>query len=195
MGSNAEALRDDVTKALATLKAGGTILYPTDTIWGIGCDAANAAAVAAVYQLKHRAASKSLIVLVADMEMLERYVGSVACRTAEAFACAERPTTVIYPSARGLAVGVAANDGSVGIRIAQHPFCAALTNALGGAIVSTSANISGHPQHGKGLANVEEEIRNSVDYVVNERQDTAKGGAASRIVRIRPDGMVEIVRE
>ena len=175
-----EHLTKDVAETLITLRRGGTILYPTDTIWGIGCDAANATAIASIYRIKRRAVSKSLIVLVSDLTMLARYVGVNACAAAEEYARAERPTTVIYPSAKGLAEGVASSDGSVGIRIA---------------IVSTSANISGHAPQGAGLESVEEEIRNSVDYIVNEREDTAKGLNPSRIVRLLAGGSVEILRE
>ena len=190
-----EHLTKDVAETLITLRRGGTILYPTDTIWGIGCDAANATAIASIYRIKRRAVSKSLIVLVSDLTMLARYVGVNACTAAEEYARAERPTTVIYPSAKGLAEGVASSDGSVGIRIARHPFCEALIRELDGAIVSTSANISGHAPQGAGLESVEEEIRNSVDYIVNEREDTAKGLNPSRIVRLLAGGSVEILRE
>lgn len=193
--SISEYLNEDVTAALGALRAGGTILYPTDTIWGIGCDAANAEAVAAVYKLKHRAASKSLIALVADFEMLVAYVGEKAAYAAKKYALAERPTTVIYPSACRLAQGVAAADGSIAIRIPRHSFCQALCKALGGAIVSTSANISGHAPQTSGLEAVEKEIREGVAHIVDARQDTANEVQASRIVRIRNDGGVEIVRQ
>lgn len=189
-----EELNLDVSLALDALRAGGTILYPTDTIWGIGCDANNADAVADVYKLKHRALTKSLIVLVADTQMLTQYVGDSAALAAKEYACAVRPTTVIFPSALRLAQGVAAPDGSVAIRIALHPFCQALCKALGGAIVSTSANISGHTHLAKGLESVEQEIREGVTHIVNAREDTAKGTTASRIVRLRTDGNIEIVR-
>lgn len=192
--SEAKHLDSDVSLALTALRAGGIILYPTDTIWGIGCDASDATAVASIYRLKRRAASKSLIVLVSGMQMLEQYVGHRTALAAEEYACAQRPTTVIYPSAIGLAHGIAATDGSVAIRIARHPFCQALTMALGKAIVSTSANVSGHAQQGLGLMAIEKEIREGVTHIVNERQDTARGVQASRIVRLHDDGTVEIVR-
>lgn len=188
------ALPEDVTAAVNVLKNGGTILYPTDTIWGIGCDAANADAVAAVYKLKQRSPSKSLIILVADLEMLARYVGEEESAATVKITLAERPTTVIYPSAVGLAPGVAASDGSVGIRITNHPFCQALTRALGRAIVSTSANISGKT-HGVGLDAIESEIQTGVDYIVNKRHDISNGQTASRIVRLHPNGGIEILRE
>lgn len=191
---SANELATDVELARNALLAGGTILYPTDTIWGIGCDASCATAVDAVYQLKHRAHTKSLIVLVADFEMLARYVGTQAAHAAEEYARAALPTTVIYPSARGVAQGVAAADGSIAIRIPRHPFCQALCKTLGGAIVSTSANISGHTTHCGGLCAIELAIREGVTHIVNERQDTAKGITASRIVRLRPNGDVDILR-
>jgi L-threonylcarbamoyladenylate synthase len=185
---------DDISEALTVLRAGKLILYPTDTIWGIGCDATDETAVSRVFALKQRNESKSLVVLLADVKELLHYVANPRPDIAELLAGFDRPTTVIYEGALGLAPNVINEDGSIAIRIVKDTFCRHLIKRLRKPLVSTSANISGMPSPAA-FRDVAPEIRNGVDYVVKYRQTETTPAAASRIIRINRDGSVAIIRD
>ncbi len=192
---------DDLITALHTLRQGGVILYPTDTIWGIGCDALNDEAVRRIYQIKQRDDSKALILLLDGQESLQRYVilspaQSDALQSHVHVADSslqERPTTVIYPSVHGLPSSLKAADGSVGIRLTNEPFTKALCRALGHPLVSTSANRSGMPSPDH-FGEMDPTLLHEVDYVCRYRQDDTTPASPSRIVRLMPDGQVTILR-
>ncbi len=184
---------DDVKNALKALRAGGVILYPTDTIWGLGCDATNAAAVRKIYAIKQRAENKSLIILVNSPGMLERYVDNppeVALQLAE---LSESPLTIVYDRGRSLAEGVASADGSVGVRICADPFCDELITGLRKPLVSTSANISGAVAPAL-FDEISEELKALVDYVCLWKQDDRSRAKASSVIRVSGNGVVKILR-
>jgi len=184
---------DDVRNALKALRAGGVILYPTDTVWGLGCDATNAEAVKKIYSIKKRAEGKSLIILVNSTAMLTRYVDNppeVALQMAE---LAESPLTIVYDRGRSLAEGVASADGSVGVRVCADPFCDELITALRKPLVSTSANISGSEAPAI-FDEISEELKEAVDYVCLWRQDDRSRAKASSVIRVSGNGVVKILR-
>ena len=184
---------DDVRNALKALRAGGVILYPTDTVWGLGCDATNAEAVKKIYSIKKRAGSKSLIILVNSPAMLTRYVDNppeVALQMAE---LAESPLTIVYDRGRSLAEGVASADGSVGVRVCADPFCDELITALRKPLVSTSANISGSEAPAI-FDEISEELKEAVDYVCLWRQDDRSRAKPSSVIRVSGNGVVKILR-
>ena len=163
-------MEDDIKKACEIMEKGGIILYPTDTIWGIGCDATNEDAVKRVYEIKKRIDSKALIVLVDKPVKVEFYVREVPEIAWDLIDVADKPLTIVYPNARNLATNVLADDGSVGIRITQETFSRKLCERFRKAIVSTSANISGQPAP-TNFNEISDEIKQAVDYVVTYRQD------------------------
>jgi L-threonylcarbamoyladenylate synthase len=174
------------------LKNGGTILYPTDTIWGIGCDATNEEACQKILKLKQRSEDKSFIVLVDSIQMLEKYTVSFPEVCYDLIDFAVRPLTIIYPNSRGLAPSVIAKDGSVGIRVTNDPFCIKLIRTLKKPIVSTSANISGEKSP-VNFATVSELIKHGVDIVI---PDNGKAqGQPSQIIKIGEDSSVQILRD
>jgi L-threonylcarbamoyladenylate synthase len=184
---------DDIRNALRVLRAGGVILYPTDTIWGLGCDATNAEAVGRIYDIKQRSAAKSLIVLVNSTDMLTRYVDNppeVALQMAE---LSDTPLTIVYDRGRNLAGGVASADGSVGVRICNDPFCDELITALRKPLVSTSANISGGDAPSI-FDEISEEVKASVDYVCLWKQDDRSRSKASSVIKVSGNGVVKILR-
>jgi L-threonylcarbamoyladenylate synthase len=184
----------DLADALKTLRSGGVILYPTDTVWGLGCDATNAQAVRRIYDIKRRAENRSLIVLVNSVSMLERYVDSppeVALQMAE---LSEKSLTIVYDRGRSLAEGVASEDGSVGVRICTNPFCDALISRLRRPLVSTSANISGTDTPAI-FDEISEEMKAAVDYVCLWRQDDRSRARPSPVIKISGNGIVKILRE
>ncbi len=154
-----------IDKAIAILKKGGTILYPTDTVWGIGCDATNAEAVKRVYAIKKRAESKALITLLPNLSDLQKYVVFIPDAIAPLLAKAQRPTTIIYPKAQRLAPNVIAENGSIAIRIPKHDFCQALLTQWGKPLVSTSANISGEPTP-RSYHEIKPIVKQQVDYAL-----------------------------
>jgi L-threonylcarbamoyladenylate synthase len=184
---------DDITQSLAALRSGGIILYPTDTIWGLGCDATDETAVKRIYALKQRSEAKSLVILMADVKDLVRYLSHPPPDIGQTLAAFDRPTTVIYEGALHLAPGVINQDGSIAIRIVRDTFCRHLIKRLRKPLVSTSANISGEPSPAL-FAEVSEAIRNGVDYTVKHRQHDDTRAQPSRIVRIGKDGALEIIR-
>lgn len=187
MGFTAEIIQN----ALNTLQAEGSILYPTDTIWGIGCDARSTIGVEKIYALKQREDSKALICLVADVMMLEKYVGPIDQQLIP-YLGEERPTTIIYPKVEGISNRLKAVDGSVGIRIAKDAFCKALIQALGAPLVSTSANISG-ANSPTSFDEITTEITDGVNAIVPLKQNEEQT-QASRIIRLQANGEIEILR-
>lgn len=182
----------DVENSLAALQAGGIILYPTDTIWGIGCDATNAAAVRKIYELKKRPAEKSMIVLLADERDLLQYVANPDLAIFDYLDTVTKPTTVIYEGAIGLADNLVNQDGSIAIRIVQETFCRHLIKRFRKPIVSTSANFSNEPAP-RTFAEIPEAIKQQVNYVVQYRQNDATIAAPSAVVRWER-GQVTVIR-
>ena len=186
--------KEDLNKALETLKSGGLILYPTDTIWGIGCDATNPDAVEKIFALKGRDKGKSMIILLGNDYQLEGYVKDVPDVAYELIEATDKPLTIIYSNAKNLAENVVAQDGSIGIRIVQHPFCEQLLQRFRKPIVSTSANISGEIS-ARNFSEISEEIINGVDYVVKFGQQDQANGTASTIMKLDPSGKFEFIRK
>jgi L-threonylcarbamoyladenylate synthase len=198
-----------MAEALEVLRRGGVILYPTDTIWGIGCDATDPDAVRRVYEIKRRSDSKSLVLLASDLDMVARYITKIPDVAIDLVEVNDKPMTIIYPGAvcsqvpaEGesapkdrwhLAWNTVAEDGSVGIRIPMMDFCKELVRRLGRPLVSTSANISGEPSP-KTFKDIPEEIRSAVDYIVSPSMDRESTGLASQIIKLEVDGEVKIIR-
>jgi L-threonylcarbamoyladenylate synthase len=186
-------MEPDIQKALEILRAGGVILYPTDTVWGVGCDATNEEAVSKIFKIKKRSEAKSLIVLVGNENQLSRYVKDIPEVAWELMENTERPLTIIYDTVTGLAPSVIANDGSVGIRIVKDEFCQNLIKKLGKPIVSTSANISNEPSPSN-FDEIADELKEQVDYVVNWRQEEIKKNQPSVIIKLALNGEFKIIR-
>jgi L-threonylcarbamoyladenylate synthase len=178
---------------LNALKEGKTILYPTDTVWGLGCDATNFETVAKIYSIKQREESKSLIVLVSSLEMLLEYVNSIPPKALEIVSSSLKPTTIIYQNPKHLSSNCIASDNTIAIRIVQDDFCKELIHKFGKPIVSTSANSSGDPTP-KSFSEISKTILDSVDYIVNLQQDKV-ANTSSRILRITENNEVEVIRE
>ncbi len=193
MGTINMTLQNDIFKAVSVMKRGGAILYPTDTVWGIGCDATSSDAVRRVYEIKRRSDSKALISLVSDIDMLERFVGNIPSSVADFLKKSDRPTTVVYPSCRLLAPELLADDGSAGIRVTSEIYSRGLCQELGVPVVSTSANISGEPAPAL-FSEISEEIISAVDYVADFRRDDSTVSAPSRVVKLNSDGSFIILR-
>lgn len=203
-------MTEQINKALEVLRSGGIILYPTDTVWGIGCDATDPQAVAKVYAIKRREDSKSLVLLASDMDMICRYVKEVPEMAIQLVEVNDKPMTIIYPDAivgpapvgaempkadrRCLAYNTVAEDGTVGIRIPMMDFCQQLVYKLGRPLVSTSANISGEPTPKK-FAEISEEIRSAVDHVVDPALERGATGQSSSIIKVGLDYSIEIIRK
>lgn len=187
-------MKDDIQKALDVLYNGGLILYPTDTIWGIGCDATNEKAVQRVYELKQRLDSKALIVLIDSSAKLNYYVEDIPEVAWDLIEVTDKPLTIIYDGARNLAPSLIAEDGSLAIRITQEKFSHSLCQRFRKAIVSTSANISGTPAP-TNFSDISEEIKNGVDYIVNYRQDEQAKFKASGIIKLGKNGEIKVIRE
>jgi len=183
----------DIEECLQTLKAGGLILYPTDTVWGIGCDATDPKAVEKLYRLKKRPDEKAMIVLVAEEKEVLQYVASVDLSLFDHLQQRPKPTTVIYDGAIGLAANLVGPDGSIAIRICEDPFCRHLIKRFRKPIVSTSANLSGQPTPATYSA-ITAEIRMGVDYVVKYRQDDERAAVSSSVIRWK-NGVLTVVRE
>ncbi len=184
---------NDIEPCLEKLQQGGLILYPTDTVWGIGCDATNAEAVARIYALKKRADHKAMIVLVADERDILRYVTQPKLKIFDYIKGVQRPTTVIYEGAIELAENLLAADGSVGIRICEDEFCKHLIKRFRKPLVSTSANLSGYPAP-QCFKDIEPIIKDGVDYVVNYRQDDTEFRKPSSVIKWEKDGSLSIIR-
>ncbi|MBR7027354.1 MAG: threonylcarbamoyl-AMP synthase [Bacteroidales bacterium] len=189
-----EDLKQEIEAAVKVLKEGGVILYPTDTVWGIGCDASDKDAVARVFEIKEREDAKSLITLVADADMIGRYVKVIPQMAIELIEVNDKPMTIIYPGAMGLAGNVVAEDGSVGIRIPQSEFCRQLCRRFGGAIVSTSANISGEEAPAS-FEDINAAILDAVDHIVDPFYEEGATGVSSQIIKVGLDGEIKVIRE
>ena len=187
-------MNDEIKKACEVMQKGGVILYPTDTGWGIGCDATNEEAVKRVYEIKQRTDSKAMLVLVDSMRKVEFYVDEVPPVAWDLVELSTKPLTIIYDGARNLAPNLIASDGSVGIRVTDEAFSKELCFRFRKPIVSTSANISGHPSPSI-FKEISEEIKNAVDYVVDVRQDETGNSKPSSIIKLGKKGEVKIIRE
>ncbi len=185
--------KDEIAKALKVLQEGGIILYPTDTIWGIGCDATNTEAVEKIYRLKQRNEAKSMIILLDTENKLESYISEVNPLAYELIEYAENPLTLVMPGAKNVSPALIGGDGSVGIRISKHPFCQQVLQRLRKPLVSTSANISGKPSP-QYFAQIAPEIIDGVDYVVDIDQHNMEIKTPSTIMRLAPNGSFEFIR-
>lgn len=186
--------QDDIKKAVEVMKNGGVILYPTDTVWGIGCDATNAEAVAKVYKIKQRDDSKALICLVDSDARLQRYVRNAPEVAWNVMELATKPTTVIFDEAVNLALNLIAEDGSIAMRITNEEFSKELCYRFQKPIVSTSANISGQPA-AQNYCDISEELLNAVDYVCFSRRQEHKPHTPSSIIKIKNNGEIDIIRK
>ena len=187
-------MHDDIKKALEVLKNGGIILYPTDTIWGIGCDATNENAVEKIYKIKKREDSKSMLVLMENPALLERYVDDVPEIAWDLVEVATTPLTVIYPNAKNLAINLVAEDGSIGIRFTKEAFTTQLLQRFRKPLVSTSANISGEKSPAF-FDEISEDIKNQVDYIVGYRQNDITPAQPSSIIKLDAGGRIDIIRK
>lgn len=189
-----EDYRDEINRACNVLHNGGVILYPTDTIWGIGCDATNEEAVRRVYEIKRRTDSKAMLVLVDSDVKVQSFIREVPSVAWDLIELSEKPLTIIYDGARNLAPNLLAEDGSVGMRVTREEFSRQLCFRFRKPIVSTSANISGEPSP-RSFAEISDEIKQSVDYVVAVRQGEPPCATPSSIVKLGAGGQVKVIRE
>lgn len=198
-------MKEEIQKALEVLRKGGIILYPTDTVWGIGCDATDPEAVAKIYEIKRREDSKSLVLLASDMDMICRYVKEIPEMAVQLVEVNDKPMTIIYPGAVAgtqsdkasrncLAYNTVAEDGTVGIRVPMMEFCQQLVSRFGRPIVSTSANISGEVTPKK-FAEISQEIKDAVDHVVDPSLEKGSTGQSSSIIKVGLDYSIEIIRK
>jgi L-threonylcarbamoyladenylate synthase len=185
---------EEFQKSMEVLRSGGTILYPTDTVWGIGCDAKNEKAVEKIYKIKQRTDSKSLIVLLHNESMLNKYVHEVPSVAWDLIELSDKPLTLIFDQVGGMAPNVVAADGSCGIRICKDEFCNRLLHKFGRPLVSTSANISGKPTP-HNYREISEDILKAVDYVVDWRREENAQFEPSTIMKLRNNGQIEIIRK
>lgn len=185
-------MKEEIEKCLDILRKGGVILYPTDTVWGIGCDATNEQAVQYIFRIKLRNESKSMIVLIDDAEQIEQYAYFPPAAT-ELLKQARSPLTIIYPNAKNLAPSVIAADKTIAIRIIKEEFCRNLISQFGKPIVSTSANKSGEKPP-RNFSEISEAIKNEVDYVVNRKMGETSSNKPSRIIKINANGTVQEIR-
>lgn len=187
-------MEEEIKKALEVLRSGGIILYPTDTIWGIGCDATNAEAISRIFTLKQRADSKSMLALVSDMAMLERWVKNIPEAAEMLIEATVDPLTIIYDNPIGVADNLKAEDGSLGIRISNNRFCQNLCRRLRRPLVSTSANISGQKTPSS-FREISHEILEGVDYIVNLRHDeNGENISPSGIIKVSDNGVIKVIR-
>ncbi|MDL2322880.1 threonylcarbamoyl-AMP synthase [Bacteroidales bacterium OttesenSCG-928-A17] len=187
-------MEEEIKKACEILNKGGIILYPTDTIWGIGCDATNEEAVKRIYDLKQRSDSKSMLVLIDSPAKLNYYVNDIPDIAYDLIELSDKPLTLIYSGARNLASNLIASDGSIGIRITNETFSKELCRRFRKPLVSTSANISGNPSPAL-FSEINPQIIRSVDYVVNYRQGETQKVKPSGIIRIEKGGIITIIRK
>ncbi|MEP2937146.1 MAG: L-threonylcarbamoyladenylate synthase [Gilvibacter sp.] len=186
-------MNQEISNALEVLKKGGLIVYPTDTIWGIGCDATNYEAVERVYALKKRADSKAMICLVSNFRMLEQFIEAVPEVAFDILKYSSKPTTIVYDKPVHVATNLVAKDDTLAVRVVNDPFCQKLVSYFKKPIVSTSANISGTPAPNS-FQQIPKEILEGVDYVVNLHR-TKKSAKASSIIKLSADGQVRVIRQ
>jgi len=187
-------MNDDLKKSCEVLRKGGVILYPTDTIWGLGCDATREEAVKRIYEIKRRSDSKSMLTLIDSPALLDRYVDDLPDIAQELIECSDKPLTIIYSGAKNLAANLIASDGTIGIRVTNEEFSKKLCRQFGKPIVSTSANFSGEPSPAN-FSEINREIFRLVDYVVNYRKDDMQKSKPSSIIRLEKNGVIKIIRE
>lgn len=185
---------EDIRNSLIILKEGGVILYPTDTVWGLGCDATNNEAVEKIFRIKSRNNSRSLIILVDSEAMLERYVYDIPEIALELIEVSETPITIIYPKAKNLATAIPAEDGSVGIRVCMDEFCNELIRRFRRPIVSTSANISGEPSPSH-FMEIPDKIIQAVDYTVEYKREDRQKHLPSPVIKVEHNGVIKIIRK
>lgn len=185
---------EDIKDSLITLRNGGIILYPTDTIWGIGCDATNLTSIDKIFRIKSREINKSLIILVNGEQMLERYVDEIPAIASELTGVSDAPLTIIYPHGKNLAAGVCSEDSSVGIRICRDEFCSELISRFRKPIVATSANFSGK-QTPENFSDIDKHLIEAVDFVVRYRQDDGRKRAVSPVIKVELNGTITILRK
>lgn len=183
-----------IKETIDVLRSGGVILYPTDTIWGIGCDATNQEAVAKVYQIKQREDSKSMLVLIDKSSRIPSYIQDMPEIAWDLIELSDKPLTIIYSKAKNLAKNLIATDGSIGIRVVNHEFCQKLIERFGRPIVSTSANISGNPSP-KTFYEIDEVIKKNVDFIVPEEFDNPVSDKPSGIIMLGVNGEIKVIRE
>lgn len=184
---------NDITNCINVLKTGGIILYPTDTVWGIGCDATNEQAVAKIYALKKRSEQKSMIILLANEQEVPNFTDQQNLTIFDYIKGIQKPTTIIYDNAKNLAKNLLAPDGSIGMRIVKDVFCQKLITAFGKPIVSTSSNISGYPPPSI-YSDIDIEIKSGVDYVVEYRQDDNVVSIPSTVIKLNENGSYIVLR-
>lgn len=189
-----QAYRDDIRRAVEVMNRGGVILYPTDTIWGLGCDATNEEAVRRIFDIKQRADSKALITLVDSEAKIQFYVRDMPEVAWDLMELAEKPLTIIYDGARNLAANLLAEDGSAGIRLTHEPFSRELCMRMRRAVVSTSANISGQPSP-RNFDDIADEVKQAVDYICTSRRDERRNPPASSIIKLGAGAEVKVIRE
>lgn len=189
-----EEIKTEVENTVRVLEEGGVIVYPTDTVWGLGCDALNSRAIDRVYKIKKRAEQKSLIMLVDSFQSLNKYVARVPEIAIDLISSIDNPVTVIYDNARNLPRNVSAPDGTIAIRVVRDEFCLALIKGLGKPIISTSANISGEPTP-LVFKQISSQILNNADYVVKLFHEKFDQGKASTIIRLFENGTYDVIRE
>lgn len=187
-------MNEEIKKACQVMREGGVILYPTDTIWGIGCDATNEEAVRRVYEIKRRADSKAMLVLVESAVKVDFYVQDVPEVAWDLIELADKPLTIIYSGARNLAPNLLAEDGSVGIRVTSEEFSKRLCQQFRKAIVSTSANVSGQPSP-QNFSEISEDIKAAVDYIVDYRREETTQAKPSSIIKLDKGGVIKIIRQ
>ena len=187
-------METEIQKTLTILRSGGTILCPTDTVWGISCDATNEAAVEKIFRIKERDPSKSMIILIDDEKWLNKFLKEVPAMAWDLVEMNKKPLTIVYESAQGLAKNAIAADGSVAIRVCRDEFCRMLIRKFGRPIVSTSANISGQNAPCN-FHNIDKNVLAGVDYVVNWRQDEMADTKPSSVIKIKMNGEVEVIRK
>jgi len=187
-------MKDVIKKALEVLRSGGVILYPTDTVWGIGCDATNESAVKRIYEIKKRADSKAMLILIDSPAKLQAYVDEVPEIAWDLIELSEKPLTIIYPTAKNLASNLIAEDKSIGIRVTNEVFTKSLCSQFRKAIVSTSANVSGESTPAN-FSQISNEIKSAVDYVVDFRQNELTQPNPSSIIKLEKGNVFKIIRE
>lgn len=187
-------MNEEIKRAIEILNKGGIILYPTDTIWGLGCDATNEEAVRRIYGIKRRSDSKAMLVLVDSAVKVDFYVSQVPEVAWDLIELAAKPLTIIYDGARNLASNLIAEDGSIGIRVTNEKFSQTLCQRFRRALVSTSANLSGQPSP-RCFAEISEEIKQAVDYIVDFRREEPAGATPSSIIKLGNGGQITIIRE
>ncbi|MFO7575127.1 MAG: L-threonylcarbamoyladenylate synthase [Bacteroidales bacterium] len=190
-----EITEDDITRSVEILRSGGVILYPTDTIWGLGCDPSNEEAIEKVYQLKRRPAEKSMIILVDSVAMLERYTSVIHEVVYELIEAEERPLTLVLPAAGSLLCpSLISPEGFIAVRICRDEFCSSLIGRFRKPVVSTSANLSGEPPP-EVFSDIMGEIVTGADYVVSHRRNDTRRAKPSPVIKIDESGVIKILRQ